>query len=194
MSIPKAKLRVVIFHQRGLSLIELIVFIVIISVGLAGILLVMDQTTRSSADPFIRKQSLAIAESLLEEVELMPFTYCDPDDALAAVATSPAACTTAEGLGPEAGETRYSATTPFDNVSDYHNFLMNAGNGGIRDILNNGIVGLDSYTASVTLAESVLGGIAAIDSLLITVTVTGPNSEPIVLQGYRTRFSPRTVP
>jgi MSHA pilin protein MshD len=193
MSIPKAK--IVISHQRGLSLIELIVFIVIISVGLAGILLVMDQTTRSSADPFIRKQSLAIAESLLEEIVLMPFTYCDPNDALAAVATSPAGCdATAEGLGPETGETRYSATTPFDNVSDYHNFLMNAGNGGIRDIIGNVIGALDSYTASVTLAESVLGGIAAIDSLLITVTVTGPNSEPVVLQGYRTRFSPRTVP
>jgi MSHA pilin protein MshD len=131
----------------------------------------------------------------LEEIVLMPFTYCDPNDALAAVATSPAGCdATAEGLGPETGETRYSATTPFDNVSDYHNFLMNAGNGGIRDIIGNVIGALDSYTASVTLAESVLGGIAAIDSLLITVTVTGPNSEPVVLQGYRTRFSPRTVP
>ncbi len=74
--------------QRGISLIELIMFIVIISVALAGILMVMNHVTRSSADPLIHKQALAIAESLLEEVELMPFTYCDPDDANAATAAS----------------------------------------------------------------------------------------------------------
>ena len=74
--------------QRGISLIELIMFIVIISVALTGILLVMNTSPRSSADPLIHKQALAIAESLLEEVELMPFTYCDPDDVNAASATS----------------------------------------------------------------------------------------------------------
>ena len=63
-------------NQSGISLIELIMFIVIISVALTGILLVMNQVTRHSADPLIHKQALAIAESLLEEVELMPFTYC----------------------------------------------------------------------------------------------------------------------
>ena len=63
-------------NQRGISLIELIMFIVIVSVALAGILLVMNVTTKGSADPLVHKQALAIAESLLEEVELMPFTYC----------------------------------------------------------------------------------------------------------------------
>ncbi len=71
-------------RQLGISLIELIMFIVIVSVALAGILLVLNVTTKSSADPLVHKQALAIAESLLEEVELMPFTYCDPDDVNAA--------------------------------------------------------------------------------------------------------------
>ena len=56
--------------QRGISLIELIMFIVIISAALAGILLVMNQVTGHSADPLIRKQALAIAESMLEEIQL----------------------------------------------------------------------------------------------------------------------------
>ena len=64
-----------ILRQRGISLIELIMFIVIISIALAGILLVMNRVTSNSADTLIRKQSLAIAESLLEEVQLMPFTF-----------------------------------------------------------------------------------------------------------------------
>ena len=78
--------------QRGISLIELIMFIVIVSVALAGILLVMNVTNKSSADPLVHKQALAIAESLLEEVELMPFTLCDPNDANAASAVIAADC------------------------------------------------------------------------------------------------------
>jgi MSHA pilin protein MshD len=73
--------------SRGVSLVELVVFIVIVSVAIAGIIGVISVTTQSSADPLIRKQALAIAEAFLEEVQLQPFTYCDPDDPTAATAT-----------------------------------------------------------------------------------------------------------
>ena len=194
MCIPKAGIRPKFFQQRGVSLVELVVFIVIVSVALAGTLLIMNQTTRSSADPVIRKQSLAIAESLLEEITLMPFTFCDPDDAQAITAMSPtvgpSGCAAmVESMGP-----RYAGATPFDNVNDYHNFQMNAGNGGIRDITGAVIADLDGYAAAVSVTPSALGGIPAADALLITVTVTGPNAEPVVQQGYRTRYSPRTTP
>lgn len=59
--------------QSGLSLIELVIFIVVVSAALVGILSVMDITTKSSADPQIRKQAIAIAESLLEEVMLKEY-------------------------------------------------------------------------------------------------------------------------
>ena len=42
----------------GFTLIELIIFIVIISVGLAGVLLIFDTVTRHSADPIRAKQAL----------------------------------------------------------------------------------------------------------------------------------------
>lgn len=196
--------------QRGISLIELIMFIVIVSVALAGILLVMNVTTKSSADPLVHKQALAIAESLLEEVELMPFTYCDPDDPTAATATSATvgagACTVqVENLGPEAAyafqataETRYSTTTPFDNVNDYRAFSMAAG--AILDITGTN-TGLNGYSALVTMTTPNLvgsaGTIAGTDVnaapqvLLINVTVTGPDGLPITLEGVRTRYSPK---
>lgn len=173
--------------QAGVTLVELVVFIVVVSVAIAGVLGVLNLTTRSSADPLTQKQALAIAESLLEEIELMPFTTCDPDDATA----STGVCTSlTEAIGPEAGETRYSATTPFDNVNDYHGFSMS----GIQDITNTTIPALGTYTASVTVAQQALGGIAAANSLLITVTVTGPANTTVVLQGYRTRYAPTALP
>lgn len=190
--------------QRGLSLIELIVFIVIVSAGVAGVLSALNLATRSGSDPLIEKQALAIAEALLEEVELMPFTFCDPDDAQAATATAavvgPTGCaTTIEAMGPESGETRTSTTTPFDNVNDYFaagGFPVNP----ISDITGATIAGLDAYSATIRVATQGLGAIGATDaggapqSLLITVTVTGPGSVSVTLDGYRTRYAPNALP
>ncbi|MDH4451485.1 MAG: prepilin-type cleavage/methylation domain-containing protein [Rhodoferax sp.] len=61
----------------GFTLIELLVFVVVVSVGLAGILVVMNTVVKSSADPLARKQALALAESVLEEV--LHKAYADPD-------------------------------------------------------------------------------------------------------------------
>ena len=63
--------------QAGFTLVELVIFIVIVSVGVAGILLVMNTVVTSSADPMVRKQALALAESILEEV--LQKEYADPD-------------------------------------------------------------------------------------------------------------------
>ena len=182
--------------QRGISLIELIMFIVIVSVALAGILLVLNVTTKSSADPLIHKQSLAIAESLLEEVELMPFTWCDPNDVNAASAVSAASCSAgmdqnkggaALTTHTPASETRYSTSDPFDNVADYGGFSMAAGL--IMDITNTNI-GLAGYKADIAVARNGLTGLPADAALLITVTVTGTDGVPVVLEGIRTRYSP----
>lgn len=173
--------------QRGVTLIELVMFIVIVSVGIAGILGVLNITTQKSADPVAPKQALSIAEAILEEVELAPFTYCDPDDANAATAASAAGCaTTQEGIGPEAGDAR-----PFDNVSDYNGFAMS----GIVDLATGSpIPGLEAYTAAVTVAPAALGSVAAGDALAIKVTVTGPGATQVVLDGYRTRYAPNALP
>ena len=186
--------------EHGISLIELIVFIVIVGIAVAGVVGALSMATRASADPMIQKQALAVAEALLEEVQLQPFTYCDPDDPNAASAQNAGGCTGGAGgpndenrlpLGAEAGETRYSATTPYDNVSDYNTFSMI----GILDLTGAPITGLGSYTASVTVVNQALGAIPATDSVLITVTVLGPpgTNTTVVLDGYRARYAPNAV-
>jgi MSHA pilin protein MshD len=64
-------------RQRGFTLIELIIFIVVVGVGLAGILSVMNTVVKSSADPMVRKQAIALADSVMEEV--LQKAYSDPD-------------------------------------------------------------------------------------------------------------------
>ena len=187
--------------QRGLTLIELIMFIVIVSVGLAGILGVFSNLVRTSSDPLIRKQALSIAESLLSEIEQRPFTYCDPDDPLASSATSTAGCTGGAAasqdknggtLGPlnspaATVETRYSTTTPFDNVADYASFSMTS---GILDITGSAYAELSPYQASVTITRAGTTFSLPNDAVLrISVSVTRA-TEDVTLVGYRFRYAP----
>lgn len=177
-------------RQRGITLIELIVFIVIVSVGLAGILSVLNLTTRHSADPMIRKQMLAIAEGLMDEVAAQPFTWCDPDDPVAATAMNVAACATPEAIGAEGGETRGGAVTPFDNVNDYN------GLAGITTGITGTAMPL-GYSAAITVAQDALGPggavVPAAASLRMTATVSFGN-ESLVVEGYRTRYAPNALP
>ena len=176
-------------RERGLSLIELVVFIVVLAIGVTGVAILFNQMTLSSVDPVVRKQALAIATSLMEEIELRAFTYCDPDDPAVGSATSAAGCAIPEAIGPEAGETRY-ADPRFDNVNDYNGFSMS---GGIRDVTNTLVPGLGGYAASVSvqpIAAGELPGIPVSEGLRITVSVTGPANANVVLQGYRLRYAP----
>ncbi|HQR04205.1 MAG: prepilin-type N-terminal cleavage/methylation domain-containing protein [Proteobacteria bacterium] len=183
-------------HQHGLTLIELIVFIVIISVALVGVLSVLNVTVFRSADPMVRKQMLVIAEALLEEAQMLPFTYCDPADANATTATSSAGCASLpQGLGPANGETRGSATNPFNNVADY------AGLATLNPVTNAAGASFPGYTATIAItATDTLNGItsgaapATMNVLRITVTVsTLSGSDSITLEGYRTRHSPNST-
>jgi MSHA pilin protein MshD len=184
-------------HQRGASLVELVMFIMIVGIALAGTLLVMNRTTSQSGDPMLRKQALAIAESLLEEIELKGFTYCDPDDTLMyATAGGTGNCTSGYGedhFGAETLggiETRPYGALSFDSVNDYHEYNM----AGITDYTGTvtPIVGLEHYTAAVTVeaVNQAFSGVPNPEWLFITVLVTAPDGTSITLNGYRTRFAP----
>lgn len=195
-------------RQAGISLIELIMFIIIVGVGVAGVLTAFNVSVRGSADPMVRKQAIAIAESLLLEIEQKAFGWCDPQDANVLTATSAADCaTTAEGPGPEAAfgtqahaETRYQnlngGDSPFDNVNDYNGFAMPDANcAGICNAQDSTtpIAALAGYATSVVVADA--GGVAPFAALpagavlRIAVNVTG-RGENITLVGYRFRYAP----
>lgn len=178
-------------RPRGFSLIEVVVFIVVVGIGVTAIVTLYGQLTKASADPLVRKQALAIATSLMEEIELQPFTYCDPDDAAVFTATSAAGCATSEATGPQAGETRY-AVPRFDNVIDYNGFSMTGPS--ILDVTGTTIPGLSGYAVAVSVANPGAGELPALlstsDALRITVTVTAPAGVSVSLQGYRLRYAP----
>jgi MSHA pilin protein MshD len=177
--------------SRGVTLVELVMFIVIVSAAVAGILLLISVTTQRSADPLLRKQALDVAESLMDEVFMHPMTYCDPEDANFLTATATTNCATAsQATGPQSGESRYLSTAPFDNVIDYNGFSMN----GIRDLTNTAINGLSAYNA--TVAVTPVGAdyaLAADEALKVAVTVVTGNVT-VSLSAVRFRHSPNYAP
>lgn len=191
-------------RQAGLTLMELIVFIMIITISLAGVLTVYVQVNSRSVDPLQRKQAMLLAEALIEEVSLARYTYCHPDDVAAETASSSAGCTSMpENFGPAAGEAR-----PFFNVNDYAGFNPAGPSGKINDVSGTPVSDLlASYQASVTVnAVSGLGPAgmqigtvssppnADSDVLHIAVKVTYGNNQSIVLDRYRTRYAPNSMP
>jgi MSHA pilin protein MshD len=152
-----------LIKQRGISLIELIIFIVIISVALTGILLVMNQVTAHSADPLIHKQAIAAAESILEEIELQDFI-------------------SASGVTNKV--TKANRATEYHIVADYAGGdFSNGAVSGIASI--DGTTVLPNYNATVTISNADLGAITAASgsAVRITVTVNG-----IAIDGYRTAY------
>lgn len=117
-------------EQYGATLVELIITIMIISVALTGILTIVNQSVRDSANPVVQRQAIAIAESYIEEISLLPVT--DPD-------------------GTNSGEARAS----FDNIDDYNGLIDT----GAKNQTGQAVVGLENYTVAITIADTTLSSV-----------------------------------
>jgi MSHA pilin protein MshD len=146
--------------QAGVTLVELIVAMIVISIAVGGVLVVLNYTTSHSADPVLRHQAVAIAEAYMEEITLKSFT--DPD-------------------GSEAGETRAT----FDDVDDYHGL----DDSGAIDQTGNPVAGLGNYRVEVDVTAENYGPAGSqVAGLKIEVKVTDPAGEDFTLTGYRASY------
>jgi MSHA pilin protein MshD len=160
-------------RERGVSLVELIVAIVIVGVGVAGILSVMNLTTRHSADPMIQQQAQLIAESYLEEILLKKFYDPDTDTVCPA---------------------REASRASYDNVCDYDGLSDTA---GALNQFGTVVTGLESYNVAVTVTRDGTVALGSLDNtvavrvLRVDVVVTHDSipGVSIPLTGYRTNYN-----
>ncbi len=151
-------------RRAGFSLVEAVVSLVILGAGLAALLGPIVTATQHSGDPMVRKQTLAIAEALLDEIEAKPFA--NPPGGFVGAPTT--------------------ANRPlFDDIGDYNGFTS----AGIFTIDGAAIPALANYNVTaVAVTPTALGAITAANASLITVTVTGPGGEAVSLSGFRTNY------
>lgn len=148
-------------HTRGMTLIELIVAIVVLGVGLAGVLVAYNQAVMRSADPMVTKQMLAIGEEMMEEIALRSYA--------AQSNPAPAGC----------------ARDAADDVMDYNGYQTTT---GICDIQGNAIAALASYNVSVVVTAVTLPAPTSVAALRIAITVTH-GTQSLTLIGYRTAWA-----
>jgi MSHA pilin protein MshD len=149
--------------QQGVSLVEVIMFILVVGIALAAVVNVFIVASRGSADPVLGRQSLAIAQALLDEVRGK--AYANPPGGYA---------------GPYNAATRHL----FDDVMDYQGYDQT----GISDLTNVPLSGLEGYRVRVAVAQAALAAVPLADGLRITVTATDPAGTDTVLEGYRANY------
>lgn len=150
----------------GFSLLELLLFIVVVSVGIVGILSVMHLTTARSADPMVRKQAITMAEAILEEVMLKDLS--NPP-----------------GGFTETDTTSCSHRTQYDDIGDYACFdgvPSTAVIHGSDTLGASSLAALSAFSATVAVAPSII--VNGVSMTRVTVTVSG-QGQNIQMVGYR---------
>jgi MSHA pilin protein MshD len=150
-------------QQRGATLVELVISIVIVSVAIAGVMLAYTRSVTASADPVILEQAVAVAEAYMEEITLKSFA--DPD-----------------GADGEANR------ADFDDVDDYHGLADSGARNQISPTTV--ITGLEKYNVGVTVVAEALHTAPSSAALRIDVTVTHADvaSLGLTLTSYRTDY------
>ncbi len=146
-------------RQRGFTLLEMVIAIVVLGVGLAGVLAAFATVGHGSADAAIAQQMLAIAEEMLEEVQLKPYT--------AAASTARVDC----------------ERVNFNDTLDYNGY---ATSGRICTIDGAAIPSLTGYSVQVSVQVSSLSGVAAAQRISVTVS---RGNDSITLVGWRTDYA-----
>jgi MSHA pilin protein MshD len=147
-------------RERGATLIELTISIVVIAIAVSAVLGLLSRTAGRSADAMVMSQAVAIGEAYLEEIALK--AYADPDGA--------------------DGETTRAA---FDDVDDYNGLVDD----GARDQFGAALTSLTQYRVTVSVATSTaLTGVPQSDAERIDVRVTYPGNGVVLLTGYKTRL------
>lgn len=173
--------------QRGGTLVELIIAIVVIGIAASAILRSLGFLGIANVDPQLRSQSNLLAQSLLNEVQSKAYFDYDEDPDLNPGGGTPDVCPAPE---PLSGDDR----SGWDNVCDYDGY--DSGTAGPRHANGNLIDGLGGYRRQVDVAADTgltLGDLTNQSGcvpiiLRIDVTVSGPRGNDLVLSGYRTSY------
>jgi len=176
------------FHhkqQYGFTLIELVVFIVVLAVGLTGTVLVINQTVANAPKAMMHIRAMEIAQAYLDEISTKRFDentgqgglpVCDSPTPVAPITP----CSNV--MGPEGSETR----NIFNDVDDYH------GTNDSPPVDASGITNADYVGYGVQISISYAGNDLALANnrfaKRINLVITSPFGDQIPVSYYRTNF------
>ena len=158
--------------QRGFSLIELVVSIVVLSIALGALSTSLFSSVGRSSDTLWQSKATQLAQAYLDEILAMRY---QEDSPLGGGAVS-GNCSSG-AFGSDAGETERSL---YDDVDDYHG-LTETANFLDSTISSN----YSDYRVSINLFCKGPDDLASTSSKLIVVTITSPTQKNIVFSAFR---------
>jgi len=138
-----------ILRHSGFTLLEIITTVVVIAIAATALMSVFSSTIRTSADPVLQHQALAIAEAYMEEILLKDFTVGLGN-------TRPTFDDVRDYNGLNDVGARDQANNPIAGLTDY-TISVTVVNDGL-----NGIAAVDSLRIDIVVSR------ASIDDILLS--------------------------
>lgn len=171
-------------RESGYSLIELVVFLVIMGIAVGAIALQFTQNVSHSHEPFIRQRALAVAGAYLDEIMDKRWNENTPVGGGCVDTASP---TCSGGPAPTGIGSEEASRSLYDDVDDYQGLSDSPP----QDSQGNNMTGYGSgFTVgvSVTQPAAAWNGINANDVRRIQIDVQTPSGETISLTAYRINY------
>lgn len=196
--------------QNGFTLIETVIFIIVMGLALSGIVSMFVQSAVGGRYPFDQQRAIALANTYMDEIlrkrwdENVPFGggcvetgsgYCAglcagkaypacgtcTLDIINSICVAPVAVVPPAAPGPEAGEIRAT----FDDIDDYNG----PPDTPPLDATGAAIPGYGGYSVAVSVTNPAVAwnGVPAADTKQIVVTVT-TGAESYALTAYRVNY------
>ncbi len=149
--------------QSGVTLVETIFFIIIVSIALAALVRVYTNAIVNSVDPIARTRAIALAQAQMDEILARKFDENTPTGGVPACdSTDGVACLGIVGDGD------------YDDVGDYDGFVNNSDPN-------------HTLTVSVVAAGGEIG-LPGSQARRVTVTATVPGGSSLTISAYKTNF------
>lgn len=161
-----------LLKQQGLTLVELVISIVVISIALTALLSSFSGSVGRSANPMLQNKASLLAQAYLDEILAMRFQENSP---LAGGAVPGCSVN-----GSEAGE---SGRELFDDVDDYHGLSQQAAflDGTVAE-------NYSGYQVAVSVSCQDQSGAATTASKLIVLTISAPAGQVLRFSALRGNF------
>lgn len=175
--------------QQGVTLIELIIAIVVLGIAAVGILTALGRNTVLNVDPMLRAQSLALAQSFMDEVSSKPF-YAPSEDPRFDANAGADPC-------PGADLSSLSSREELDHVCAYAGYNAAQHEDGLTAPDGAPVVGLSGYNVRVEVTSNAaetfsapFDGLAPDCMLRVEVIASAPAGADTRLVSYRSSLLP----
>ncbi len=168
-------------NSKGVTLIELIIFIVVFTVGVTGVLVVLYNTLNRSSNPTIRLKGVEVAGAVMDEILSRKFDNDTPNGGGTITLSL-------VNIGKEPPDD--DNTLQYDDVDDYNGLSCITGSKGCFEGVTPGYrVKVTVKCAQIDSSGKVLTATCPTNYKLITVKVEGHiSNETYTLQALKANF------